>query len=208
MWKKINNVIVLDFETTGLSPVKDYPTEVGFLLYNLEFMSEMTYSSMIKLPKGVEIPEFITELTGLTTEKVNNEGADKEKIRKKLFSLINDKTLFVAHNANFDLGFLQHHFGIEPKYFMCTRTIEFFTNPEYPLSLEATYERYLGKFVQKHRALADVQMTFEVFKNQKEVHDFKMDFFLNKMVVTPERGLVYYPDNANVLDYTIGRSIR
>src|SRR5699024_8496300 len=159
------------FETTGLSPDEDYPTEVGVLLAD-GIKPIKTFSSLIKLPEGVKVPEFITNLTGLTTEKVNTEGTDKEVIKEELLDMIDDNTntLVVAHNANFDLGFLYHHFGIKPKNFMCTRTIEFLTNPQQSTSLEPTYKRYFGEIEQEHRALFDVYMTLDVLDAQMKIH--------------------------------------
>lgn len=200
MKNNIENLLVLDFETTGLSPEKDYPTEIGFKKHFKHGKNEV-YNEMIRLPEGVEVPEFITNLTGLTTQQVNEKGIDKESIKLKLESAIDENTLVVAHNANFDLGFLYHHFGVKPKYFMCTRTIEFLTHPHESSSLEPTYIRYIGEIEQEHRALADVEMTMEVLVKQKEIHGDHIYYFLNKMVVTPERKLVYQPDNAIVLDF-------
>lgn len=195
------NILVIDFETTGLSPEKDYPTEVGFKKV-YDNGQEEVYSKMIRLPENVKVPEFITNLTGLTTEQVNEQGIEKEEIKKILADVIDHETLVVAHNANFDLGFLFHHFGIVPDHFMCTRTIEFLTHPDKSSSLEPTYRRYFGETIQKHRALSDVLMTFDVLKRHEKIYGDAMCFFLNKMVITPERELVYQPNNAIVLDFS------
>jgi|SRR5699024_1119071 len=203
MLKKFKSVAVIDFETTGLSPENDYPTEVAILKVNLENGNEEEFESLIKLPKGVEVPSFITELTGLTTEKVNEKGQSIQFIKELLEEMIINDTLVVAHNANFDLGFLYHHFGIKPVNFICTRTIEFLTNPEVSSSLEPTYKRYFEDVEQEHRALKDVYMTINLFDKHKEVHGSGIEFFLNKVMITPERKLVYTPDNAKVLDFSV-----
>src|SRR5690625_5636960 len=96
--------LLIDFETTGLSPKDVYPTEVAVLKINDNDQDEFT--SMIKLPNDVEIPEFITKLTGLTTDRVNRNGLSKGTVQSILKEFIDDQTLVIAHNANFDLGFL------------------------------------------------------------------------------------------------------
>lgn len=200
-----SKLMVIDFETTGLSPKTNQPIEVGVL--KKEYISfqefEKTYSTLIKLPKEGVIPKFITNLTGLTTKEVNKDGVKRDVIRKKLLSMIDDDTLVIAHNANFDLGFLYYHFDIKPKQFLCTRTVEFLTHPHESSSLEATYIRYFGETKQEHRALSDVYMTMEVLEKQIEIHGRNMDYFLNKVVITPERNLVYIPYNATVLDFSV-----
>jgi DNA polymerase III subunit epsilon len=200
--KTYSAVTIIDFETTGLNPQEHFPTEVA--VRRIDWKGDTDYSSMIMLPDGVEVPEFITKLTGLTTEKVNSEGAEKEEVLVNLMNLIDENTLVVAHNANFDLGFLFHHFGIEPAHFMCTRTIEILTNPHLSASLQDVYDRlFPEKRVQEHRAMSDVEMTSRVL-NEQVLHIGKeeIQFFKNKVVRMPDRDLVYTPYNAKVLDFT------
>jgi DNA polymerase III subunit epsilon len=199
--RKYSAVLVLDFETTGLSPQENYPTEVA--VKRIDWRGVTDYSSMIMLPEGVEIPEKITELTGLTTEKVNSEGAEKEGVLVNLMRLIDENTLVVGHNVNFDLGFLFHHFGIEPAHFMCTRTIEILTAPHLNASLQNVYDRYFPeKRVQEHRAMSDVEMTSHVLEKQVDlIGKEAIQFFRNRIVHMPDRDLVYTPHNAIVLDF-------
>lgn len=206
MLKKYKAVAVIDFETTGLDPNNEYPIEVAALKKYIDNQNsgedqEEVYSSLIKLPTNVELSDFIKELTGLTTEIVNECGKELKEVKHFLNELLKDDTLVVAHNANFDLGYLFHHFQIEVKDFLCTRTIEFLTNPDKSCSLEPTYSRYFGNVKQSHRALSDVFMTMELLEKHYEIHGEGINFFLNKMVNTPERGLLYTPSNATVLDF-------
>ncbi|MFD1362786.1 3'-5' exonuclease [Lentibacillus salinarum] len=193
-------ILFTDFETTGLSPNEDYPTEVALL--KIDGADQQEFSSKIQLPEGVEVSAFVTELTGLTAKNVNKQGISRKEIQSILNTFIDDETLVIAHNANFDLGFLYHHFGIAPKHFMCTRTIEYLTNPHLSSSLKHVYPRYVADEQQTHRAGDDVAMTKAVFDEQVKVHgENAMVFFLNKVVRTPERDLVYCPSNAKVLDF-------
>lgn len=205
MMKTFDLVAFLDFETTGLDPQKDHPTEVAVDVYGKGGLVA-TYSSMIMLPEGVEIPEKITEFTGLTTEKVNSEGAELVEVLENLLNILTHNKfniLVVGHNANFDLGFLKYHFDIEPENFMCTRTIEILTKPHLNASLKNVHKRYYpeGK-EQTHRASDDIKMTADVFIKQAEFHKEAMKFFRNKVVSMPDRELTYTPHNAIVLDFT------
>jgi len=206
--RPINSVTVIDFETTGLSVEKDNPIEVAVLKVCLESNLVQAYNSMIKLPEGVEISGFITDLTGLTKKEVSQNGKDITDVRTNLKSFLDDETLVIAHNANFDLGFLSHHFNIQPSHFMCTRSIEFLTNPHLSSSLKDVYPRYLREKEQTHRALDDVLMTFEVFEEQSLVHGDAFKFFLNKVIQTPERDLSFIPYNATVLDFAKKYSLK
>jgi DNA polymerase III subunit epsilon len=197
-----SSVVIFDFETTGLNPILDHPTEIAMKV--IDWRAEpREYSSMIKLPEGVEIPELITDLTGLTTKKVNSEGEDKAFVKAMIQSFTDETTLWVAHNANFDLGFLYHHFGIEPAHFVCTRTVEILTAPHLNAGLQESYDRYFPekKVTQTHRALDDVEMTSQLFNSQTGTHRENIYFFYNKVVNMPDRELRFTPHNAIVLDF-------
>jgi DNA polymerase III epsilon subunit-like protein len=207
----VREVAFIDFETTGLSPQKDHPTEIAIRKVGYSKITglpyDTSYQTMIKLPEGVEISEFIQKLTGLTTEKVNSEGKTKEEVTYELQGILSaTETLVVAQSANFDLGFLKEHFGIEPAHFFCTKTIEFFTAPHLSTGLNDVHKRYTPEesFEQTHRAMDDVNMLFDIFFGQLEHHGIEgLNFFKNKLAVPPERPLVFTPYNAIVLDYGV-----
>jgi len=202
----VKGIAVIDFETTGLSPEGDYPTEVAIKKVGFNESDEShvdNYSSKIKLPEGVEIPERIAEFTGLTTQEVNERGTDIVEVIPKVQNLIDSETLVIAHNANFDLGFLFNHMGIEPAHFMCTRTISILTEPDENASLKNVFARMFGEKEQAHRASNDVEMTMDIFEKFIEIHGIDgIMYFSNKMVNMPDRELVFIPYSANVLDFT------
>lgn len=204
-------VAVIDFETTGLNPETDYPTEVAVKLVDFDNPAgpqETAYSSMIKLPEGVELSEYITDLTGLTTEVLNEQGTDITTVIEELIEFLGEdceeETVFVAHNANFDLGFLAIHFGLMPKAYVCTRSVAIMTAPEHNASLNQLYERLFSKGEkQTHRAMGDVEMTFKVFMYYIQTEGPEaLTFMVNRLVVMPDRGLVYEPPYARLLDFS------
>lgn len=205
----VTGIVFIDFETTGLDPKENYPTEIAIKKVGISPLTAQPYvkeyETIIKLPEGVEISEFIQELTGLTTEMVNTQGKDIAEVIPEVQNLIDHETLVVAQSANFDLGYLAVHFGIEPAHFMCTKTVEFFTAPHLSTSLNELHKRYAPEvtFEQTHRAMDDVNMLMDVYNGQIAVHGNEaMMFFKNKIAIPPERPLVFYPHNAVILDYT------
>lgn len=200
----------VDFETTGLDPKENFPTEIAIKQIGVNLITgqafEKEYSSLIKLPAGVEISEFITGLTGLTTELCNSEGKHLSQVvveTQEFFS--NDNNIIVAQSANFDIGYLAIHFGYEPEKFLCTKTIEFLTAPHLKNNLNDMHKRYAPEdtFEQTHRAMDDVNMMVAVFNGQLSVHgQAGVDFFLNKIAVLPERPLVYAPVFGKYLDFS------
>lgn len=95
--------VVFDIETTGLSKYKDKITEIGAVrIRNLQ-ISE-TFSQLVN--PMVFIPEKIQELTGITNDMVK----DKPAIDTVLFDFLNfsKDAVLVAHNADFDIGFIRN----------------------------------------------------------------------------------------------------
>jgi DNA polymerase-3 subunit epsilon len=94
---------MLDFETTGLSPVMgDRITEVAALrIVGGEVVER--YVSLVNC--GVRIPSFITGLTGITQAMVDN-APPADEVVPALLDFIGTDALS-AHNASFDDKFLR-----------------------------------------------------------------------------------------------------
>ena len=112
--------IVVDLETTGLDPYKGCEIiEIG--------VTEITqgkigrnYSRLIK-PKN-HIPYFITEITNISDDMVENEEGI-EQVLPRFREYLGDK-IMIAHNAKFDLKFLNYYLealNLEPiTNYICT----------------------------------------------------------------------------------------
>jgi ATP-dependent DNA helicase DinG len=92
---------VLDFETTGNQP-HDTIIQVGLVIVEHSEMIDR-YTTLVN--PGVRIPSYIEGLTGLTNEMVQNAPSLEEVLPQLVPRLEN--TVLVAHQAGFDLGFLQ-----------------------------------------------------------------------------------------------------
>jgi DNA polymerase III subunit epsilon len=157
----IETVIVIDFETTGLSPVNGArATEVAAVKIRGGNVIEQMQSLM---NPGVRVPEDIERLTGITNTMIHGAPGSVEVIRA-LANFIGDAPL-VAHNARFDQTFLRSEYvqadiKRDPP-FACTLKLAKRVYPKAPnhkLQTVMDYADipYQGCF---HRALADALAT-------------------------------------------------
>ena len=103
-------IVMLDFETTGLSPVMgDRITEVAALrIVGGEVVER--YVSLVNC--NVRIPSFITGLTGITQAMVDS-APPVHRVLPELLDFIGSDALS-AHNASFDEKFLLADAGVAP----------------------------------------------------------------------------------------------
>ena len=101
--KKLNlsTYIAIDFETTGLDPIKDKIIEVAVIKF-IHGKPKGKFTTLIN--PNIQISPFITEITGINNTMVSN--APKEgDIIDELLEFISNYPL-VAHNIRFDWAFL------------------------------------------------------------------------------------------------------
>ena len=93
--------VVFDIETTGLDPYNDKIIEIGAIkLKGKEIIDEFS----VFVNPEMNIPKEITKLTNITNDMVKD--ADNiEKVLPEFVEFCKDTTV-VAHNAKFDVGFI------------------------------------------------------------------------------------------------------
>ena len=96
--------VVFDIETTGFSPVKNKIIEIGAVKIRDGEIAD--HFSVFVNPK-VPIPYEITQLTGINDEMVVD-AETIEEILPKFVEFCEDAVL-VAHNANFDMSFINEN---------------------------------------------------------------------------------------------------
>ena len=94
--------VVFDIETTGLSPSVDRITEIGAVAVENGAVTG-TFQTFVN--PGMPIPQKIVALTGITDEMVA--GAPGEAEAVAAFLEFAGSVPLVAHNANFDCGFIR-----------------------------------------------------------------------------------------------------
>ncbi|MEM7335513.1 MAG: exonuclease domain-containing protein, partial [Chloroflexota bacterium] len=159
--------VAIDIETTGLSPVKDAIIEVAAITFqDANILDE--YSTLVNPER--QVPEFITGITGITPEMVND-APTMFSIRSRLRPKLGDHVL-VGHNVGFDLSFLREERLALGNHHVDTLTLATILYPEagrYNLESLAFYLNLpnIGE-EQAHRALDDAELTIELFLALKE----------------------------------------
>lgn len=105
--KEYSSYVVFDIETTGLSAINDMITEIGAIRV-IDGEITDTFSQLVNPQRP--IPEFITNLTGITDEMVRDQPVIQEVIID-FENFIKDDVL-VAHNATFDIGFIREKMSL------------------------------------------------------------------------------------------------
>ena len=154
---------VLDLETTGFSFRTEKITEIGIMkIKNGEVLDE--FSCFVNPEKP--IPQRVVEVTNITDDMVKD-AETIDKVFPKMMDFIGDSVL-VAHNADFDIGFLKYNatqlgYTLNNTYLDTLRLAkELF--PDYKKYKLGIIAENLGIKVEvAHRALDDVDTTVKVF---------------------------------------------
>lgn len=173
--------VVFDIETTGLSVQSCKITEIGAVKVKDGKVTEI-FDTFVN--PEIPIPPEITELTSITDEMV----ADAPKIKEALesfFEFVGSKDkLLVAHNANFDTGFIrQAAKDCDMEFnnpYLDTVALSRFLNPTLKKhKLDILAEHYkLGDF-HHHRACDDAEMLAYIYlkmidsMNEHDIRDFE-----------------------------------
>lgn len=102
--------VVIDIETTGLSPEWDDIIEVAATKYS-DGKAIDSYSSLIHPDAGSDyyyVSDFIEDLTGITNEMLASAPAASAVLPK--FRSFLGQSILVGHNVNFDINFLYDAF--------------------------------------------------------------------------------------------------
>lgn len=98
--------VIIDIETTGNNFRFSNITELAVYQHNGQKITNI-YSTLIN--PGIDIPYYITRLTGIDNEMVKD--APKFHEVAKIIVELTAGRIFVAHNVKFDYGFLKEEFS-------------------------------------------------------------------------------------------------
>ncbi|MEH0759676.1 3'-5' exonuclease [Vibrio sp. 16] len=160
-----NSVVVLDFETTGLSPnMGDRAIEIGAVkLVNGEVVD--TFQQLMN--PGFRVSSFIEGYTGITNIMLRD-APSCDEVMAQFAQFIAGENL-VAHNASFDKRFLDDELErVNAAYsgeFACSLLVSRRLNQDAPSHKLGDLVRFKqidndGVF---HRALADAEMTAKLW---------------------------------------------
>ena len=154
-------IVVLDFETSGISPDHgDRAIEIGAVMLR---QGEAVDRFQSLMNPGVRVNSFIESYTGITNQMVQS-APRADKVMRDFARFIDDHPL-VAHNASFDRRFLVAEFrrigARGNQQFGCSMLTARRIYPEAPNHKLETLVRYKGLYTDGtfHRALADAEMT-------------------------------------------------
>ena len=157
--------IVLDIETTWLTPYKEWITEIAAIkCKNKEIIEE--FQTFVNPEK--HIPKGITRLTWITNEMVADAPTISEVI--PTFSQFLGKNIIVWHNVSFDFRFLNHyHYQCVWCYLenqtICTLKIARKLLPELPnRKLWTICEYFWIENERAHRAMWDTRATLQILQ--------------------------------------------
>ena len=153
---------ILDLETTGLSFRTEKITEVGIMkVKDGKVIDE--FSCFVNPEKP--IPQKVVEVTNITDDMVKD-AETIDKVFPKILEFVGDSVL-VAHNADFDIGFLKYNakqLGYElNNTYMDTLKLAKSLFPDFKKYKLGIIAEKLGIVVEvAHRALDDVDTTVKV----------------------------------------------
>ncbi|NRA20520.1 MAG: 3'-5' exonuclease [Oceanospirillaceae bacterium] len=192
-----NSLVVLDFETTGLSPnMGDRAIEIaGVRLEN----GRVTDSFQALMNPGQRVSGFIEDYTGITN-KMLADAPDCATVMGEFADFIGDANL-VAHNASFDKRFLDAELArIDRSYrgeFVCSMLVArriYQDAPNHQLGTLIKYAKIPADGV-FHRALYDSQMTAKLWQTMLESIEARYGIvnipfaLLKKIARTPKKAL-------------------
>lgn len=215
---------IVDLETTGVKYKSDRITEVAIVLYDGEKIVGK-YQSLVN--PECSIPPNITRITGISSEMV----ADAPKfyeIAKDVVEMTKG-AIFVAHNVNFDYGFLKEEFARLGYSYrrkqLCTVRLSKLVFPgRRRYNLDSLIDMLDIQVERRHRAMDDVLATVELFKailEQQSAEDsitalvnrgvnaakLPPNFTMEQLHALPEDCGVYYFHNQKGEVIYVGKSI-
>lgn len=175
---------VFDVETTGLSAVYDTIIELaGVKMKNGEIIDK--FEAFID--PGHPLSATTINLTGITDDMVK--GSDPIDVVLKQFKEWSGDDILVAHNASFDMGFINTAYekvGLEKAENAVVDTLELarFLYPHFKNHrLNTLTKKFNIILEQHHRAVFDAEATaylaWKLIKDAKEMHDIDFHDSLN-----------------------------
>lgn len=153
---------VVDIESTG-SIKNGQIIEIGAL----KIQNGKEQGHFESLIKADEVPENITELTGITNAMLENAPSLPSVLNE--FRLFLKDSIFVAHNVKFDYNFISNSlekcgFGVLLNQYLCTVELSrrLIVNDRYSL---ASLKELLNIHTPHHRALGDAKAAALILKH-------------------------------------------
>jgi DNA polymerase-3 subunit epsilon len=161
------DAVVLDLETTGLSPAKDKIIQIAILKIYAGNSKEPELKTRYINP-GIPIPKKVIEITGITDEIVKD-APKFEKIAKGIVAFIGDADIITFNGNRFDIPFLIEELNrceieLDMSERKCVDVKRLYHRME-PRDLRAAHRKFVGREIENaHDAGSDVQATLNVLE--------------------------------------------
>lgn len=155
--------VVIDIETDGLNYNSNSIIEIGAL----KCIGNETYEFNELINYSKELPKNITELTGITTKELSENGKNIQEVLEEFLQFIGDFDL-VGYNINFDINFINKSLKDFGKPLLKNKKYDL-------LKFVKKEKKYLDNYklqnildiygIEKnlpHRALEDAKLTYEL----------------------------------------------
>lgn len=216
-------LVCVDIETDGMNSQRGHILEIAAIRIEHGRITDM-FTTLLN--PGVEVPYFITNLTGITTHDLQGRPAFAD-IAERLQQIM-DGAVFVAHNVRFDYSFIKQEFlriglPFNPK-LLCTVKLSRALYPaERSHKLASLIERHGFTYASRHRAyddahvltqfLAHVEQTFaaddieQAVKNQFSLPSLPKALDRSAVHNLPTTFGVYIFKDENGMPIYIGKSV-
>ncbi len=177
---KLTEVVIIDFETTGMSPGYDRPTEIALAIVRSGKVVDRFQSLM---NPGRSIPWNVQALTGISNDMVASAPSVKS-VMLDAAKFVGRRPL-VAHNAAFDRRFWQAELEVLDRWnehqFACTMLLARRVYPNASSHKLGSLSSMLSlpSSGRAHRAMADVGTTVHLLGRIEE--DLKRTFGLKSV---------------------------
>lgn len=185
LFSKYDRLVLFDTETTGLDFARDEIIEFAAIVVEPQGVVQ-EYDELITLSAGNSVPDFITNLTGISNEDLLQRGLSKTRVCRDIAQMIQGNTLLLAYNAHFDLSFLYYMLlrDGDPMILKGKDKLDLLTvykdRRAFPHKLCNAIDAYglTGKVANSHRAVDDVLATLEVMKCMEQEKD-DLEHYIN-----------------------------
>ncbi len=170
----MENILILDTETTGLDHTKGQVLEVAAILYNLKTRTILTQAST--LIYATENPAF--EINRISVDSLKNVARDSEdRCLRLLHQMIVNCSAIVAHNAEFDKKWISTVPLLwdvaKHRDWICTRNdVVWPIRKGIPLSLISIAADLGVPIISSHRGLADCQLLLNSLECIEDIEIF------------------------------------
>lgn len=207
-------LIFLDTETTGTEPA-DRLVQLAYRVVDSENRQNViAHEGLYKPPVPMKVEAMaVCHITNkMLADKLPFAGSEDAKRLQELFD--DPESVLIAHNADFDMGFLVKEGLVLPKKYVCTMKVAHFHDKDAKLDkhtlqfLRYLYELEFEQVINPHDAMSDVIVLEGLFEWYRKVYSVdemvqisSVPILLKKMMFGKHKGK-WFKDIALIdLDY-------